>query len=113
MAKHDRSVLPGTVDLVVLRVLQEGPMHGFGISRKLSRRSGGVVELEDAALYQALHRLESRGLLEGEWGTSENNRRAKFYRLTEKGLTALEREISSWRRYAAAIARVLEPGGRS
>jgi transcriptional regulator len=112
MAKHERSVLPGTVDLVILRVLAEGPMHGFGISRTLREHSDGVVELDDAALYQALHRLENRKLLEGEWGTSENNRRAKFYRLTSRGREQLEKEVSEWRRYAAAIARILETGAR-
>lgn len=115
MAKHDRSVLPGTVDLVVLRVLRDGPQHGFGISRILRRRSDGVVVLEDAALYQALHRLETQGLLEPEWGRSENNRRAKFYRLTPEGRARLESEIRSWERYSEAIGHILapDPGGGS
>lgn len=110
MPKHERSVLPGTVDLVILRVLQEGPLHGFGVSRKLRKRSDGVVELDDAALYQALHRLERRKLLEGEWGTSKNNRRAKFYRLTDKGRKELEKERKAWKRYAGAVDRILESG---
>jgi len=109
MAKHDRSVLPGTVDLVVLRVLSDGPQHGFGVSRILKRRSDGVVVLEDAALYQALHRLETQGLVEAEWGRSENNRRAKFYRLTSDGRSRLEAEIRSWERYSEAIRHILAP----
>lgn len=115
MAKHDRSVLPGTVDLVVLRVLRDGPQHGLGISRILERRSEGVVVLEDAALYQALHRLETQGLLDAEWGRSANNRRAKFYRLTAEGRARLDTEIRSWERYSEAIGHILasDPGRRS
>lgn len=109
MGTHERSVLPGTVDLVILRVLADGPMHGFGVSRILRRRSRGVVELDDAALYQALHRLERKKLLAGEWGTSENNRRAKFYRLTDRGRAALEKETAAWERYARAVDRILDP----
>ena len=111
MGTRDRSVLPGTADLVILRVLADGPMHGFGISRVLRSRSEGVVELDDAALYQALHRLEGRKLLRAEWGRSENNRRAKFYRLTPTGREALEKEIRAWERHARGISRILEGTG--
>jgi transcriptional regulator len=102
-------VIPGTVDLVILRAVSEGPVHGFGISRSLSDRSGGVVELQDAALYQALHRLTRQGLLEAEWGISETNRRAKFYRLTAAGQKQLSREESHFRRYVEGVMRILAP----
>lgn len=106
-------VLPGTVDLVILKALADGPLHGFGISRLLRRQSGGVVELQDAALYQALHRMARQGLLESEWGTSESNRRAKFYRLTPSGRKQLAREERSFRAYVDGVLRILSPeGGR-
>ncbi|UCC24936.1 MAG: PadR family transcriptional regulator [Gemmatimonadales bacterium] len=107
-------VLPGTVDLVILKALAERPLHGFGISRLLRRQSGGVVELQDAALYQALHRMARQGLLESEWGTSESNRRAKFYRLTPSGRKQLAREEQSFRTYVDGVLRILSPeGGRA
>ncbi len=102
-------VLPGTVDLVILRALAEEPLHGFGISRRLRERSEGVVELQDAALYQALHRLARQGLLEAEWGVSETNRRARFYQLTTAGRKRLAQEESQFRRYVAGVMRVLGP----
>lgn len=102
-------VIPGTVDLVILRAVAEGPLHGFGISRSLSDRSEGVVELQDAALYQALHRLTRQGLLEAEWGVSETNRRAKFYRLTAAGRRQLASEENHFRRYVEGVMRILAP----
>jgi len=107
MGSRDRGLLPGTVDLVILQSLTAGPMHGFAISRDLRERSEGVLELKDAALYQALHRIEGEGWIESEWGLSENNRRAKFYRLTKSGERALRREAKSFREYAAAVFKVL------
>jgi PadR family transcriptional regulator PadR len=109
MADTKRSLLPGTVDLVILRTLEDAPMHGFGVSRSLRKRSGGVLELQDAALYQALHRMERNGWVEAEWGVSEKGRRAKFYKLTRDGRTQLKREGAFWRRYAAAVFQVLDP----
>jgi PadR family transcriptional regulator PadR len=101
-----------SVDLLILRALQHrSPSHGYTVSRFVHERSDGTLALEDAALYQALHRLEARGLVESEWGTSENNRRAKFYRLTPGGKARLRRDASSWRKYAEAMFRVLDDGG--
>ena len=98
---------------MILRALADGPLHGFGISRRLRERSGGVVELHDAALYQALHRMAREGLVEGEWGRSETNRRARFYRLTPAGRRRLGLEERDFRRYVEGVFRVLapEPGG--
>lgn len=110
MSNLDRGVYPGTAELLILRVISEEPMHGFAISRTLRRQSDGVVELQDAALYQALHRMRREGLVESEWGVSELNRRARFYRLTERGRARLALEARSWREYVAAVARILGPG---
>ncbi len=110
MSDSDRGLLPGTVDLVVLKTLTEGPKHGFAVSRALAARSDGVLELQDAALYKALHRMEEAGWVEAEWGVSEKGRRAKFYRLTGAGRAQLEEEVGFWERYAAAVGKVLSPG---
>ena len=107
--KQERTVLPGTVELVILRALADGPLHGFGISRRLKERSDGVLDLQDAALYQALHRMAREGLVEGEWGRSESNRRARFYRLTAKGRRRLAREERDFRRYVEGVFRILAP----
>ena len=109
MAERSRGLLPGTVDLVILRTLSTGPMHGFGVSRSIHARSDGVLELQDAALYQALHRLEEREWVEAEWGVSEKGKRAKYYRLTSEGHAQLDREAGFWRKYAAAVFRILDP----
>jgi len=105
------NLVRGTVDLVVLHTLQQGPvkgMHGFAIARWIRRGSGDVVSFEDAALYQSLHRLERRGLVASAWGRSEKNRRARFYRLTAKGRKHLESEVEAFRSYADAITRLLD-----
>ncbi|MGH7561999.1 MAG: PadR family transcriptional regulator [Gemmatimonadales bacterium] len=102
------SLLQGTVDMLLLKALSWGPQHGYGISQWIRARSGGTLGLEDAALYQALHRLERRGWLTAEWGQSENNRRAKYYRLTPGGRARLRDETVVWRQYAAAVFRVLD-----
>lgn len=102
-------VLQGTLDLLVLRALALAPNHGYGVSRWICMRTAGTLEIEDAPLYKALHRLEESGAVVAEWGQSENNRRARFYRLTEEGRRLLHVEETSWRRYAHAVARVLEP----
>lgn len=102
-------VLPGTVDLVILRALVEGPRHGFAISRILNRRSGGVVDLQDAALYQALHRLARKKLVKAEWGVSDTSRRARFYEITEAGRRQLAREEGHFRRYVEGVLRILAP----
>jgi PadR family transcriptional regulator, regulatory protein PadR len=107
---NDRLVLMmrGTVDLLILRALQRGPAHGYDVSRWVHERTDAVLTLEDAALYQALHRLEAKGWLESEWGLSDNNRRAKFYALTDEGRRQLRAEVSAWKRYAEAMFKVIE-----
>jgi len=101
-------LLQGTVDVLILKTLSQGSMHGYGVSAWIRRRTGGELELEDAALYQALHRLQHKQWIEAEWGVSENNRRAKYYQLTDRGRSELHREESMWRSYAAAVFKILE-----
>jgi transcriptional regulator len=108
MAKTSLELLHGTVAVLILKTLTWGPMHGYDISRSIRQRSDGALGLEDAALYQALHRLERKGWIEAEWGLSENNRRAKFYRLTAEGRRQLQAELSSWQVYVQAVSKVLE-----
>ena len=102
-------LLQGTVDVLILKTLSQGPMHGYGVSAFIRRSSDGDLGLEDAALYQALHRLERRELIAADWGLSENNRRAKYYQLTDAGREELRRSASMWRRYADAVFKILEP----
>lgn len=109
MTEQNRGLLPGTVDLVILQTLTRGPLHGFEVSRSIRARSEGELELQDSALYQALHRMEKAGWLEAEWGISDKGRRAKYYRLTPAGHRQLDREVGFWRRYAEAVFKVLEP----
>jgi PadR family transcriptional regulator len=109
MADSTLGLLQGTVDLLILRALQPGPAHGYAVSRWVRERTDGVLAIEDAALYQALHRLEARGWIEAEWGLSDNNRKAKYYRLTSSGRRQVRAEISLWKRYAEAVFRVIEP----
>jgi PadR family transcriptional regulator PadR len=106
--RRTSKLVQGTVDLLILKTLTRGPQHGYGVSVWIRERTGGELSLEDAALYQALHRLESRGLLESEWGVSDNNRRAKYYEITRKGRHWLTEESSTWQRYARAVFSVLE-----
>src|SRR5271167_1880625 len=101
-------LLQGTLDLLILKALARERMHGYGVAEWIHSRSEDVLRVEEGALYPALHRLELRGLLTAEWGTSENNRRAKYYRLTAAGRKELVRETAHWGRMAAAIARILE-----
>ncbi|HEX6315611.1 MAG TPA: PadR family transcriptional regulator [Gemmatimonadaceae bacterium] len=103
------NLLQGTLDLLILQALAWGQMHGYGISRIIRERTSEALLVEDAALYQALHRLERRGSIEAEWGVSENNRRAKYYALTPSGRRVLRRQSEQWRRYAAAVSAVLDP----
>lgn len=102
------ALLQGTVDILVLKALSFGPNHGYGISRWIRDRSEGALGLEDAGLYQALHRLERRGVVAASWGLSENNRRARYYELTAEGRRELKAETGTWRQYAAAVFRVLD-----
>ena len=98
----------GTLDLLVLRVLSAGEMHGWGIAQKLSLVSGEALQLQEGTLYPALYRMEAKGWIEAEWGPSENNRRAKFYRLTKIGRKRLEEEKEGWARLASVVAAVLK-----
>ena len=99
--------LQGTLDLLILRTLIFGPEHGQGIARVIQQQSDNVLIVDHGSLYQALQRLEARGFIDAKWGTSDSNRRARFYTLTKKGRKELTREQSEWRRIAAAIMRVL------
>jgi PadR family transcriptional regulator len=99
--------MPGTLDMLVLKAVSRGPMHGYSIAQFIQQASDEVLRVEEGALYPALHRLEVRGWLKSEWGTSENNRRAKFYRLTALGRRELDNETEYWNRVAAAVTRVM------
>jgi PadR family transcriptional regulator PadR len=101
------AVVKGTLDVLVLRALAWGPMHGFEVAAWLETRSGGELSLDDSGLYQALYRLEGRRMVAAEWGVTENNRRARYYRLTTAGRNHVKRETASWLRYAAAVTRIL------
>lgn len=109
MARSPAELLQGTVDILILRALAWEPMHGYAISRWLDARSEGVLAVEGAALYQALHRLERARWVSSSWGLSENNRKAKFYALSTAGRAQLRAESAVWRNYAAAVSKVLSP----
>jgi transcriptional regulator len=100
-------VLKGTLDLLVLRALSWSPMHGFEIVSWLERAAGGSLDVDDSALYQAVYRLEERGLLAAEWGVTENNRRARYYKITTAGRTHLRTETRSWMKYAKTVTTIL------
>jgi PadR family transcriptional regulator PadR len=105
-------LLQGTLDLLILRTLRHGPAHGHAIAKAIERGSADVLQVEQGSLYPALHRLIKRGWIAFDEGTSENNRRAKFYRLTARGRKQLEVETSRWDRLARAIARILRPAAQ-
>ncbi len=109
MAAESLDLLQGTLDVLVLRTLAWEPMHGYAVSRWIRQRTEGTIEIEDAPLYKALHRLEQAGAVEAEWGLSENNRRARYYKLTASGRRRLKSEEAAWRRYAEAVTKVLAP----
>jgi len=100
-------LLQGTLDLLVLRTLQTGPQHGWGIAQRIQQISEDVLRVNQGSLYPSLHRLESEGWIDSEWGSSENNRKAKFYRLTRAGQKRLSEETQQWERLSGAITRVL------
>jgi PadR family transcriptional regulator, regulatory protein PadR len=104
---RDVDVMQGTLDLILLKALSWGTMHGYGLSRWVRQATDGDLQLEEGALYPALHRLERRGWIGSEWGVSDNNRRAKFYRLTAAGRRQLRAETAAWQRYAALVERML------
>jgi transcriptional regulator len=97
----------GAIELLILKTLSWGPMHGYGIARWIETTTDDALRVEEGSLYPALNRLEDKALIEGSWGVSENNRRAKFYALTPRGRRALQTEAESWTRFAEAIAKVL------
>jgi transcriptional regulator len=101
-------VLPGTLDMLILKTVSREAMHGYAIAQFIQRTSQHALKVEEGALYPALHRLEVRGLLRAEWGTSDNNRRAKYYRLTVRGRRALDREADEWARLSGAVARIMQ-----
>lgn len=110
MTPVEASTLYGTLNLLILRTLEGGALHGLEVRRRIERLSEQVLQVEEGALYPALHRLERDGLLRSEWGTSDKGRRARFYALTGKGRARLARERASWRAHVRAVARVLEEG---
>jgi transcriptional regulator len=107
-AKYEPAFLPGTLDMLILKTVSRGAMHGYSIAQHIQQASQEVLRVEEGALYPALHRLEVRGWLKAVWGASDNNRRAKFYRLTALGRRELENEAEYWKRVAAAVTRVMQ-----
>jgi transcriptional regulator len=104
----EASLLQGTLDMLILKTLTRGAMHGYAITEFIHETSENLLRVEEGALYPALHRLELRGWLASEWGLSENNRRAKYYRLTPSGRKQLSAESATWRRLSGAVMRVME-----
>ena len=105
--RKQAELLPGTLDLLILKAVSLNPQHGYGVPQRIEQITGGALSIEQGALYPALHRPEHRGLLACEWGTSENNRRAKYYRLTAAGRKRLGEEVESWNRLAEAMTAAL------
>lgn len=110
MNETQADLLQGTLDLLILKTLALGPYHGWGVSQRIQQMSRDALQVNQGSLYPALHRLEQRGWITSEWGTSENNRRAKFYSLTKRGRARLEAERDQWRRFAAAVELILQAG---
>jgi PadR family transcriptional regulator, regulatory protein PadR len=108
LTQTDAELLQGTLDLLILKTLALEPMHGYGVSIRIQQISRDVLRVQQGSLYPALYRLEHRGLITYEWGTSENGRRAKYYRLTKAGEKRLESETASWERLSAAVTRILQ-----
>ncbi|MEQ9568550.1 MAG: PadR family transcriptional regulator [Longimicrobiales bacterium] len=104
-------LLKGTLDVLVLKTLSWGPLHGYGVSRAIRTATDDLFQVEEGALYPALRRLEARGLVEATWGRTDTGREARFYALTDAGTQALATEVRSWDRYVAAMARVLDADG--
>ncbi|MGO9336219.1 MAG: PadR family transcriptional regulator [Terracidiphilus sp.] len=102
-------LLQGTLDLLILQTLAAGPMHGWGVAQRIQQMSKDVLQIGQGSLYPALHRLEYKGWIRADWGLSENNRKARFYRLTAMGRKQLETELKNWERLSGAIALVLTP----
>jgi PadR family transcriptional regulator PadR len=107
MAEAKSDLLQGTLDVLILKTLSGDPMHGWGISQRIQQLSRDVLQVNQGSLYPALYRLENRGWIKSTWGTSENNRRAKFYELTRAGRRQLSEETENWERFSEAVARIL------
>jgi PadR family transcriptional regulator PadR len=105
----DIEILRGTLDVILLRALTQGPMHGYAISKWIRDRTNEEMIIEEGALYPALHRLARKGWVDATWGYSENNRKAKYYRLTAAGRRRLQLETASWEQYARLVSRILQP----
>jgi transcriptional regulator len=108
MPEPSVEILRGTLDLLILQALSWGPTHGYGVARWIEQATDDALRVEEGTLYPALHRLEARAFVATEWGVSENNRRARFYRLTRAGRARLKVETASWRRFAAAVHAALD-----
>ena len=104
-------ILHGTMDVLILRAVSWGPVHGYGVARWIERATGEALKVEEGTLYPALHRLEDRGFIEADWGLSENNRRARFYTITGAGRKQLRQETAAWTRFAQAMAAALDARG--
>jgi PadR family transcriptional regulator len=110
MAKTKSDLLQGTLDMLILKTLALEPMHGWGVSQRIQQISSGVLNVNQGSLYPALYRLEDQGWIEAEWGNSDNNRQAKYYKLTRAGRKQLDEETANWQRLSAAIEQVLQAG---
>jgi transcriptional regulator len=110
MPRDASDLLHGTLDVLVLKTLSWGTMHGYAIADWIEQRGQGELVIVDAALYKALHRLEDAGAISSEWGRSDNNRKARYYSLTARGRAQLRAEAATWKRYAMAVGRILETG---
>ncbi len=108
MSSEKSDLLQGTLDMLILKIVALGPVHGYGISRRIRQISREVLQVQQGSLYPALHRLEKRGWLEADWGESDNGRQAKFYRLSAKGRRQLAAEQANWRRLADAVGLILQ-----
>lgn len=108
MAKPKTNLLQGTLAMLILKTLAHGPLHGYEIAQRIQQTSEDVLKVEEGSLYPALYRMEKQGWVEAEWGASENNRRAKYYKLTRAGRKQLTEETSNWERVSGAIAKVLK-----
>jgi PadR family transcriptional regulator, regulatory protein PadR len=106
-ADKKADLLQGTLDMLILKAVALGPLHGYGIIQRIRQMSDEMLDVEQGSLYPALYRLEEQGLIESEWGTTENNRQAKFYKLTRRGRVAADAEQESWQRLSNAVTRVL------
>jgi PadR family transcriptional regulator PadR len=107
VAKPKNNLLQGTLDMLVLKALSLGPMHGYGVGQRIQQISDDVLRVEEGSLYPALYRIEQQGWIESEWGVSENNQRAKFYKLTRQGRRQLQLEEENWGRLAGAVFKVM------